>query len=104
MSEESERMWWLSLGLGGVVIGAVAGLLIGIVATANRINQNAAEIWHVGKDIARNTAAIWMLKQTNTTAGQILAGTASLAETVESIERRLTALPGPTDRRGGAAS
>jgi hypothetical protein len=99
MSDETERMWWLSLGLGGVVVGVVAGLLFGIAATAERINKHASEIWQAGKGIAGNTAAIWLLKQTNTTANQILAGTASLAQTAESLDRRLAALPGASERR-----
>jgi hypothetical protein len=86
-------LWWITLGLGAVVIAVVAVLLIMIVVAAQRIDRHAAEVWHTGKGIARNTAAIWQLQQTNTTAGQILAGAASIAATAESIDRRLAALP-----------
>jgi hypothetical protein len=86
-------LWWLSLGIGAVVLVVVAALLILIVAAANRIDRHAAEVWQTGKDIARNTAAIWMLQETSKTTGRILAGTAAIAQTAESIDQRLAALP-----------
>jgi hypothetical protein len=86
-------LWWIVLGIAAVVIVVVAVLLVMIVVAANRIDKHASEIWHTGKDIARNTAAIWMLKETNQICGRILAGTAAIAETVEAIDRRLAALP-----------
>jgi hypothetical protein len=93
-------LWWLTLGLGAVVIAVVAVLLLLILAAASRIDRRAAEIWQVGKDIARNTAAIWMLQQVNTTAGQLLAGAAAIAETTGSIDRRLASLSGSLSRQG----
>src|SRR5919197_5405938 len=83
------RLWWWTLGIGAAVVGAVATLLILILAAAKRIDTHAAAIWQTGTSIARNTAAIWQLKETNATAGQILAGTAAIAQTAESIDGHL---------------
>ena len=56
--------WWLSLGIAAVVIVIVALLLGIIIATAKRIDRHAGAIWIVGKKIAGNTVAIWMLEET----------------------------------------
>ena len=96
MSNQIVRLWWTTLGIGAAVVGAVALLLTLILAAAERIDRHASAIWQTGTTIARNTAAIWMLKETNETARQILAGAAAIAETAESIDRHLASLPGVT--------
>ncbi len=66
------RYWRISLGLGMVVIGAVALLLSALTATVAKIEAGAAEIWRVGKLIANNTVHIPLLVRTNQLLGQIL--------------------------------
>src|SRR5919197_852625 len=57
-------LWWLSLALFAAVIAVVALLLGLIISTAKSIDRHAGAIWIVGKQIAGNTVAIWMLEQT----------------------------------------
>ena len=66
------RYWRISLGLGMVVIGAVALLLSALTATVAKIEAGAVEIWRVGKLIANNTVHIPLLVRTNQLLGEIL--------------------------------
>ena len=59
-----EQLWWLSLAIFAVVIVVVAILLGVIIAAAKSIDRHAGAIWTIGKEIAGNTVAIWMLEQT----------------------------------------
>lgn len=61
----TQEMWWLSLAIFSVVVIVVAVLIGLIVATAKEIDGHAQRIWVVGKEIAANTVAIWMLHRTN---------------------------------------
>jgi hypothetical protein len=58
------QLWWLSLAVFGVVIVVVAILLGIIIVAAKSIDRHAGAIWVIGKEIAGNTVAIWMLEQT----------------------------------------
>lgn len=58
------QMWWLSLAIFAVVVVVVAVLLGVIIAAAKSIDRHAGAIWVIGKEIAGNTVAIWMLEQT----------------------------------------
>ena len=55
------QVWWLALALEAVVAVVVAVLLGLIVAAAKSIDHHAAQIWTVGKQIAGNTVALWIL-------------------------------------------
>ncbi len=57
--------WWLALLVLGVAIVVVAVLLGLILATLKTIDRRADGIWMEGKQTTGNTAAIWMLEQTN---------------------------------------
>ena len=92
------RLWWLSLGLSGVVVGVVAALLGAIVGAARSVDQHATEIWTVGKQIAGNTVSIWMLGKTNEQVARMLEATQSIDRTAASIDTRLRAL-GDTNGR-----
>ena len=59
---DSQQWWWLSLGIFAVVVVVVAALLGAILATARRIDEHAAGIWTVGKQIAGDTVSIWMME------------------------------------------
>ena len=96
------QFWWLVLAIGAVVILVVAALLARIVRAANRIDEHAAAIWTVGKNIAANTVQIWQLQQTNATAGEILATAQTIAGVAESIDGRLERLPAALAKGGGA--
>ncbi len=85
-------LWWLSLGLAGVVVVVVAVLLGLIIAAAKSIDRNAAGIWNVGKQIAGNTAAIWMLDRTNSLLRHTADALEQIRQGTERLEQRLHAL------------
>ena len=89
---DSITIWTYSLIAGAVVILIVAILLIAIVLTARKIDSHAKDIWQAGKLIAGNTVSIWMLKDTNMVAGDILATAQSIAGVAGSIDGKLTTL------------
>ncbi len=86
---DSITIWTYSLIAGAVVILIVAALLIAIVLTARKIDYHAKEIWVAGKQIAGNTVSIWMLKDTNAVAGDILTTAQSIAGVAGQINGKL---------------
>lgn len=86
---DSITIWTYSLAVGAVVILIVAALLIAIVFTARKIDYHAREIWLAGKNIAGNTVSIWMLKDTNLVAGDILNAAQSIAGVAGEINNKL---------------
>lgn len=89
---DSQTLWTYSLIAGAVVILIVAILLLAIIVTARSIDGHAKSIWTAGKNIAANTAAIWMLQETNAIAGQILAGAGQIVNAAASIDQKLDAV------------
>ncbi len=89
---DSITIWTYSLIAGAVVILIVAVLLIAIVLTARKIDDHAKDIWQAGKLIAGNTVSIWMLKDTNLVAGDILNTAQSIAGVAGEINGKLTTL------------
>ena len=89
---DSITIWTYSLAVGAVVILIVAVLLILIVLTARKIDYHAKEIWLAGKNIAGNTVSIWMLKDTNIVAADILKTAQSIAGVATGIDTKLTTL------------
>ncbi len=81
------RCWKISLGIGLVVIGAVALLLSALTATVARIEAGAAEIWRVGKLIANNTVHVPLLVRTNQVVADILPAADGIARATERIQR-----------------
>ena len=81
------RYWRLSLGIGLVVIGAVALLLSTLAAIVARIEAGAAEIWRVGKLIANNTVHVPLLVRTNQVVADILPAADGIARATERIQR-----------------
>ena len=65
-------VWWVSLGIGVVVILVVALLLTLIVRTARQIDEEVSNIWTVGQRIANNTVHIPLLSHTNRVVEDIL--------------------------------
>jgi hypothetical protein len=97
---DSITIWTYSLIAGAVVILIVAALLIAIVMTARQIDYHAQQIWQAGKNIAGNTISIWMLKDTNVVAGDILTTAKSIAGVAGEINRKLDDL-GQALTKGG---
>ena len=82
-------IWTYSLIAATVVVLIVAALLIAIVLTARKIDDHAKDIWQAGKLIAGNTVSIWMLKDTNIVAGDILKTAQSIAGVAGDINLKL---------------
>ena len=79
-------VWWVSLGIGVVVILVVAVLLTLIVRTARQIEGVAADIWTVGQRIANNTVHIPLLHRTNQIVDGILRRASGIDEATARIE------------------
>lgn len=84
------RYWRISLGIGMVVIGAVALLLSTLASTAVQIQTGAAEIWRVGKLIANNTVHIPLLIRTNQIVADILPAADGIAGATQRIRRAVS--------------
>ncbi|MBA2754219.1 MAG: hypothetical protein H0U40_07130 [Chloroflexia bacterium] len=81
------RYWRISLGIGMVVIGAVAVLLSTLAGIVARIETGAAEIWRVGKLIANNTVHVPLLVRTNQVVAGILPAADGIARATARIQR-----------------
>lgn len=88
-----EELWWLSLGVFGLVTVVVAILLGLILAAARRIGQHAEGIWTVGKEIAGNTVSVWLLERTNDLLEDIRDSAAALERGAASLGEMLRTLP-----------
>ncbi len=84
------RYWRISLGIGLVVIGAVALLLSTLATVVTRIETGAAEIWRVGKLIANNTVHVPLLVRTNQVVADILPAADGIARATERIRRAVS--------------
>lgn len=71
LAQEHITMWWVTLGLGAVVIIAVVVLLSLLVAFVDDIDNNVREIWDTATRLAANTATTWMLHQTTVRTAEL---------------------------------
>lgn len=94
-----QEWWWLALGIGAVVVAVVAVLLGLIIAAARSIDEHARGIWIVGKQIAGNTVAFWMLKDLTNVTDRVRRAADNLDETGESMVRLISTSAPPA--RGG---
>ncbi|HEX3425876.1 MAG TPA: hypothetical protein VHT30_07070 [Acidimicrobiales bacterium] len=63
VAREHIVFWWVTLGLGAVVISAVILLLALLVTFVDDIDKNVREVWDTATRVAQNTATTWMLNQ-----------------------------------------
>ena len=87
-------VWWISLGIGVVVILVVAILLTLIVRTARQINGAAGDIWVVGQRIANNTVHIPLLNRTNRLVDGILERASGIDGAAAHIQEHAEDCPG----------
>lgn len=64
VAPEHVTFWWITLGLGAVVIAVVIVLLSLLIALVDDIDQNVQDLWDTATRLAANTATTWMLGQT----------------------------------------
>ena len=84
VAKEHVTFWWITLGLGAVVIAAVIVLLTLLVHLVDDIDQNVQDVWDTATRLAANTATTWMLGQT----GQL---TADLSDEIDAHNDLLAA-------------
>ena len=64
LQSEHVTFWWITLGMGAVVIIAVIVLLSLLVSFVDDIDRNLTDVWDTATRLAANTATTWMLQQT----------------------------------------
>lgn len=64
LSQQNLNFWWITLGMGVVVVGVVIILLSLLVAYVNDIDARVADAWETATRLAANTATTWQLNQT----------------------------------------
>ncbi len=87
-------VWWVSLGIGVVVILVVAVLLTLILRTARQIDGAVSDIWTVGQRIANNTIHIPLLNHTNRVVEDILDRASGIDGATAAIEQHALDCPG----------
>ena len=75
VTSDHQTMWWITLGLGAVVLSAVILLLGFLTIIVKDIDQGVDEAWAEAGRLATQTATTWMLNDTLTLAGELKAET-----------------------------
>lgn len=92
MNAETVMSWWLVwLAVAGVLVVAVAALLLAIIGQARSIGKLAGSVLEVVGEIEVNTRPIWQLNATNRVAAELAAGAESIASDAEDAVAALTA-------------
>lgn len=94
MSSLAVTLWWVALAVALVVTIVAAILLTAVVRIARQINAGAEQIWTTGKLVARNTAQIPLLAQTNQVAADILEGANGILMGAQRIQKHAAGCPG----------
>lgn len=71
VASDHQTMWWITLGLGVVVVSAVILLLGFLVVTVGDIAAGVDAVWEQAGGVATQTATTWMLGETVTMAGAL---------------------------------
>lgn len=64
LAPEEITLWWVTLGIGLVVIAVVITLLTFLIKLVNSIDTGVAELWATATRLAANTATAWQLNGT----------------------------------------
>lgn len=71
VASDHQTFWWITLGLGVVVLSAVILLLGFLVVLVNDIDAGVDVAWQEAGGVATQTATTWMLGETVTLAGAL---------------------------------
>ena len=71
VAAEHIQFWWITLGLGMVVIAAVILLLFLLHTFVSDIDRNVREVWETATRVAQNTSTTWMLNQAGMLTGEL---------------------------------
>lgn len=64
LAENQVTIWWVTLGLGAVVVVVVILLLSLLVSIVRDIDRNVTGVWATATMVARNTTTSWLLGNT----------------------------------------
>ncbi len=64
LASEHETFWWITLGLGAVVISAVILLLFLLELYVRDLAAGVQRVWDMAARVATQTATTWMLPKT----------------------------------------
>ena len=87
LASEHVTMWWITLGLGLVVIVVVAVLLALLTSLVNDVDRAVARVWEEAGGVATQTASTWMLATTATLARELRDETRRHAELLAGVAR-----------------
>lgn len=62
--QDTQQMWWLTLGAGLLVAAVVTMLLHLLLVSVIKVERNVKKLWQTATTLARNTATTWMIEQT----------------------------------------
>lgn len=86
LASEHVTFWWITLGMGVVVVIAVIVLLSLLVSFVNDIDINLKDAWDTATRLAQNTSTTWMLEETDRRANRLLE---ELVRHVEFLDSKL---------------
>lgn len=68
----NETKWWLTLGVGVVILAVVWALLELLRRTVNDVDEGVSRVWTAGKRLAQNTQTTHLLQGTKARGGELL--------------------------------
>jgi hypothetical protein len=71
LASEHVTFWWITLGLGAVVISAVILLLFLLELYVRDLNASVQRAWDMAARVATQTATTWMLPKTVELAAEL---------------------------------
>jgi len=89
-ADEIFFLWYVWLGVAGIIVLAAALLLIAILVLAHRIRTLAAAALGLVEEIEHNTKPIWQLNTTRRTATELLQGANEIERNSHAIAETLS--------------
>ena len=71
LASEHVTFWWITLGLGAVVISAVILLLFLLELYVRDLDAGVQRVWDMAARVATQTATTWMLPKTVELVGEL---------------------------------
>lgn len=71
VTSEHVTFWWITLGLGSVVISAVILLLFLLEVYVRDLDAGVQRVWDMAARVATQTATTWMLPKTVELVGEL---------------------------------
>ncbi len=71
LADEHITFWWITLGLGAVVISAVILLLFLLELYVRDLEAGVQRVWDMAARVATQTATTWMLPKTVELVGEL---------------------------------